>query len=43
MTLTMNDTQSKATDPLRPIAGPELFFGLIGPIGTDLNLVAELL
>lgn len=27
--------------PLPPISGPELFFGLIAPVGTDLNSVYE--
>lgn len=31
------------TDFLTPIAGPELVFGLVGPIGTDLTLVANVL
>jgi len=30
-------------EPLEPIEGPELVFGLVGPIGTDLDQVADVL
>lgn len=31
------------SDALKPIEGPELFFGIVGPLGTDLDLVTEVL
>ena len=31
------------THPISPILGPELFFGLVGPAGSNLKLVAEIL
>lgn len=33
--------KSKRADPLSPIPGVELFFGLVGPTGTDLSAVIE--
>jgi hypothetical protein len=30
-------------EPLEPIEGPELVFGLVGAIGTDLDQVADVL
>lgn len=32
-----------ATDPLRPLNAPELVFGLVSPIGADLELVIDVL
>ncbi|QDO97473.1 deoxycytidylate deaminase [Ferrovibrio terrae] len=35
--------QKTAHKSLEPLTGPELVFGLVGPIGTDLNMVSHVL
>jgi cytidine deaminase len=37
------NAQSSFPEPLEPIEGPELVFGLVGAIGTDIDQVAEVL
>jgi deoxycytidylate deaminase len=40
----MNENAQQPDESLlQPVSGPELVFGLVGPIGTDLQLVGEIL
>lgn len=38
-----SNKSQRTSKPLEPLKGPELVFGLVGPIGTDLNMVTNVL
>jgi len=39
----MNQTDQTERSPLDPIKGPELVFGLVGPVGTDMKFISKIL